>query len=133
MMNEQDSSLFTRILDQNDRLINALISSTATTAAASDPVAIIKALNGDGRPITPSTLPAAYTDPWEDDAPPTPEHIDPWADPSVPLDAVHVASGGWVDIPGIEEAKEREKAAREAHEPVDIPEPPDDLGLAFDE
>lgn len=82
-------TLIQRLLDQNDRLIAALV--------ASSPLEIVKALNPP-----PAPLPAAR-DPWEADTPHRTVE-DPWGDPRVPTEVLlsrpHPGhEDGWVDPP----------------------------------
>ena len=76
-----DRELIERLLEQNDRLIAALVGSS--------PVEIVRALN------PPAPAQEAPRDPWGADTPhAVPE--DPWGDPRVPSAQ---AINGWTDLP----------------------------------
>lgn len=70
-----------RLLDQNDRLIEALVRNS--------PLEIVKALNP---PIPP---PPVAGDFWRGDAPHG-EQLDAWADENISAEVILAGRGGWV-------------------------------------
>jgi len=76
-----------RVMDQNDRLIDAL--------TASSPVEILRALN----PINPAA-PQYAVDTFGTDEPPNSRIVeDPWGDPDIPTEQLLHPTSGWTEPP----------------------------------
>lgn len=91
--------LIERLLDQNDRLIDAL---------TRGPVDLLKALNPPAAPLPTSQ------DPWQADDGPVHMPLDPWGDENVPF--VLPGQGGWTEPPA-EAARRSAEAAQSPAEP----------------
>lgn len=103
----EDRDLVDRLLAQNERML-------AVIERMGSPVDIIRALN----PPMQQAPETADRDPWQGDTPPDhdTETPDPWSNDKLTLDQVQAAArdsvGGWIGVPGLEEAKAAEEESR---------------------